>query len=66
MRWYRQRFPLYPIAKDIPVGALQQAADRGAQFQKPWRDFGVQPLLLIHRGEQTDRNHHEGLILRRP
>src|SRR6202022_1272505 len=49
-RWYRKRFPLQPIAEDISVGAIEHAADRGAQFQKPRRDLLVQPLLVIHRG----------------
>src|ERR1700721_632440 len=66
MRWYRQRFPFHPTVEDISVGALQQAADRDAQLQKLWRDVFVQPLLVIHRREQTDRDHHKGLVFRRP
>src|SRR5258708_40357922 len=63
---YRKRFSLQPIAEQLSVGALQQAADRGAQFQKLWRDLPVQPLLIIHCREQSDRDPDEGLILRRP
>src|SRR5258707_164014 len=63
---YRKRFSLQPIAEQLSVGAFQQAADRGAQFQKLWRDLPVQPLLIIHRGEKADRDPDEGLILRRP
>src|ERR1700733_6709170 len=66
VRRYRQRFPVHSAAEDIAVGAFQQTADRGAQFQKFRRDFGVQPLLVIHHGQQADRGHHEGLVLRRP
>src|SRR5260370_22314474 len=63
---YRKRFSFQPIAEQLSVGALQQAADRGAQFQKLWRDLPVQPLLIIHCREQSDRDPDEGLILRRP
>src|SRR5882762_6555621 len=66
MRWYRKRLALHAIAEDISVGALKHAADRGAQFQKSRRDLLVQPLLIIHRGQQTDRDDNVGLILRRP
>src|ERR1035437_4068961 len=48
-RGYRKRFPLQAIVEDISVGALQHAANSGAQFQKPRRDFLVQALLVIHR-----------------
>src|SRR5580698_4498394 len=56
-------FPLHPIAEDIAVGAFQEVADRDAQFQQPWRDFLVQALLVKHRRQQTDRDHHKSLIL---
>ena len=63
---YRKRLVLGAIAEQFAVGALQHAADRDAQFQKPRGDFLVQPLLVIHRGEKADRDHDEGLVLRRP
>src|SRR5258707_2011997 len=66
MCWYRKRLPFQPITEEFPVGALKQAADRGTQFQKPRGDLLVQPLLIIHRGQKTDRDHNECLILRRP
>src|SRR5882757_10762639 len=65
-RWYRKLFPLQPVAEDISVGAFKHAADRGTEFQKPRCDLLVQPLLIIHRGQQTDRDDNVGLILRRP
>src|SRR3979411_3263053 len=65
-RWQRKLFPLQPVAEDISVGAFKHAADRGAQFQKPRCDLLVQPLLIIHGGQQTDRDDNVGLILRRP
>src|ERR1700739_754874 len=64
--WYRQHFPFHPTVEDISVGALEQAAYRNAQLHKLRRDVPVQPLLVIHRREQTDRDDHKGLILRRP
>src|SRR5882672_2220002 len=66
LRRYRKRLALHAIAEDISVGALKHAADRDAQFQKPRRALLVQPLLIIHRGQKTDREHNECLILRRP
>src|ERR1700687_4674958 len=66
MRWYRKRFPLQPIAEELTVGAFEQAADRGAQLAHLRRDFLMEALVLIHRRQQADRHHDEGLILRRP
>src|SRR5664279_5417128 len=66
MDWHRKRLARRAIAEQFAVGALEHAADRGAQFENPWRDFLVQPLLVIHRGQKADRDHHEGLVLRRP
>src|SRR5258708_36150655 len=63
---YWKRLSLQPIVEEFSVAALKQAADRGAQVQKPRRDLLVQPLLIIHGREQTDRDRDEGLILRRP
>src|ERR1700738_3619258 len=60
----RKRFPLQPVAEEFAVGAFEQAADRGAQLQKPRRDLLVQSLFIVHRGQKADRHHHEGLILR--
>src|ERR1700722_9729182 len=65
-RWCRKRLAGYAIPEQISVDAFKHAADRGAQFQQPRRDLIVQPLLVIHRGQKTDRDHHEGLVLRRP
>src|SRR6202022_873009 len=66
MGWYRKRLTPRAIAEQFAVGALEHSADGGAQLQKPRRDLLVQPLLIVHRGQKTDRDHHEGLILRRP
>src|SRR6266436_75236 len=63
---HRKRFSLQPVVEEFSVGAFQQAADRGAQLQKPRRDVLVQPLLVIHCGQKADRDHDECLILRRP
>src|SRR5580692_3744857 len=62
----RKRLPLDPIAEQLPVRAVDHAADRGTQFQKLWRDLLVQPLLVIHRRQKPDRDHDESLVLRRP
>src|SRR5450756_1983597 len=62
----RQRFSLQPVVEEFAVGALQQAADRGAEFPHRRRHLPVQALLVIHRRQKPDRDHHEGLILRRP
>src|SRR6202048_157369 len=50
MGWNRKRLALPAMAEELAVGTLEHAADRGGQFQKPRRDFLVQPLLIIHRG----------------
>src|SRR5882672_1283413 len=63
---YRERLPLQPVAEELSVGALEQAADRRGQFPHPRRDFPMQPFLVKHRGEKSDRDHDECLILRRP
>src|SRR6202171_5784041 len=63
---YRKRFPLQPGAEEFSAGALKQPAARGAQFKKPRCDPLVHPLLIKHRRQQADRDHDEGLILRRP
>jgi len=66
MGLYRKRFSFQPVVEEFAVGAIKQTADCGAQFAQPRRDLPVQPLLIIHRGQQTDRDHHECLVLRRP
>ena len=63
---YRKRLSLQAIAEEFSVGALKHAADRGAQFEHSRRDLLVQALLVKHRGQKTDRDHNECLILRRP
>src|SRR5437868_1077571 len=55
-----------PVGEDVAVGAPEQASDRHAQFEHLRRDLLVQPLLIVHRGKQPDRDHDEGLVLRRP
>src|SRR6476620_1058623 len=64
--WHRKRFSFQPVGKDVAVGALEQAADRGAQFEHHRRYFAVQPFLIEHGGEKSDRRDDEGLVLRRP
>ena len=66
MGWHRKRFSFQPIAEEFSISALQQAADRGAQLQQPRRNLLVQPLLIKHRRQKTDRDDDEGLILRGP
>src|ERR1700687_2432436 len=66
MGWYRKRLALRAIVEEFSVGALKHCADRGAQFQKLWCDLLVQPLLVVHRRQKTDRDHNECLVLRRP
>src|SRR4029077_2719289 len=63
---HRERISRQPRAEDIAVGAFEQVADRSTQFDHQWRDLLVQPFLIIHRREKTNRRHHVGLILRRP
>ena len=64
MRRHWKRFSFQPVGEDVAIGALEQAADRGAQFEHHRRHFAVQPLLIEHRGEQADRRDDEGLVLR--
>src|SRR5271168_2149495 len=63
---YRNRFSLQPVVEDVAFGPLQKSAYRRAQRDHPRRDFLVQALLVIHRRQQADRDHDEGLVLRRP
>src|SRR4030081_260878 len=60
--WHRKRFSFQPVGEDVAVSALKQAADRGAQFEHDRRHFAVQPLLIEHRGEKSDRRDDEGLV----
>ena len=66
MCWHRKRLSFEPVGEDIAVGAFEQAADRGAQFEHPRRHFPVQPFFVEHRRQKPDRRHDEGLVLRRP
>src|SRR3954468_7662903 len=63
---HRQRFSFQPAGEDVAVGALEQAADRSAQFEHDGRHFAVHPLLIEHRRQQPDRCDDEGLVLRAP
>ena len=60
------RLVLQPIVKDFAVGMVEHARYGGAQFEHQRRDFLVQSRLVIHRRQQSDRDHDKGLILRRP
>src|ERR1700688_1329158 len=64
--WHRKRFARDPAGEEFRLGALEHAADRSAQLQKPRRYLPVQTLLIKHRRQKTDRDHNECLILRRP
>src|SRR5215468_738208 len=63
---HRKRLPVQPIVEDIALGAFEQAANGNAQLDHPRRHLFVQPLLIEHRRQQPDRDHDEGLVLRRP
>ena len=60
------RFTRDTVVEDIAFSAFHQAAERTAEREHQRRDFGMQPLLVIHRGQKADRDHDECLILRRP
>ena len=60
------RFTRDAVVEDVAFRAFHQTAERATEFEHQWRDFGMQPLLVIHRREKTDRDDHEGLVLRRP
>src|SRR6202048_4700246 len=66
MGCYRKRLSLQPVVEEFSVAAFKQAADRGAQLQKLWGHLLVQPRLIIHGREKSDRDRDEGLVLRRP
>ena len=48
----------------LPVPSCRPSAEAEREHQR--RDFGMQPLLVIHRRQQPDRDDDEGLVLRRP
>src|SRR5262249_45969530 len=62
----RNRLPLEPVVEEIAFPAFEQRADRGTEVDHQRRDVLIQPLLVVHRRQQSDRHHDEGLILRRP
>src|SRR4029077_6261419 len=62
----RNRLPLEPVVEEIAFSAFEQFADRGTELKHQRRDIPVQTLLVVHRRQQPDRHHDEGLILRRP
>src|ERR1700692_235408 len=63
---YRKRLVLHAIAEQSGLAALEHDSDRRTQLQKPRGDLLVQPLLIIHCGQKTDRDDDIGLVLRRP
>src|SRR5215475_10616426 len=63
---HRKRLAIQPVVEEIAVGAFEQAADGGSQFDHLRSHLTVQPLLVKHRRQQPDRHHDEGLVLRRP
>src|SRR6516225_4607177 len=62
----RKRLALQAAVEQLAFGAFEQAADRNPQLDHPRRHLLVQPLFVIHRREQPDRDHDIGLVLRRP
>src|SRR5262249_48562780 len=60
----RNRLPLEPVVEEIAFPAFEQGADRGAELDHQRRHIPVQPLLVVHRRQQPDRHHDEGLISR--
>src|SRR5581483_7425839 len=62
----RNRLPLEPVVEEIAFSAFEQGADRSAELDHQRRHVLVEPLLVVHRRQQPDRHHDEGLILRRP
>src|SRR4051794_37726348 len=63
---YRKRLLVQPVAEDVAFRALEQATDRLAQCEHRSRHLLMQPRFIVHRGQQSDRDHHIGLVLRRP
>src|ERR1700749_1240452 len=62
----RNCLPLQPVVEEIAFSAFEQLADRRSQLNHQRRNFAVQPLLVVHRRQQANRHHDDGLILRRP
>src|SRR5215813_261464 len=62
----RNRLPLEPVVEEIALSAFEQRANRGTELDHQRRHVLVQPLLVVHRRQEPDRHHDEGLILRRP
>src|SRR5215813_9025272 len=62
----RNRLPLEPVVEEIAFSAFEQRADHRTKVNHQRRHVPVQSLLVVHRGQQPDRHHDEGLILRRP
>src|SRR3954452_12991168 len=63
VRRHSDRFSLQPVGKDVAV-AFDQRGDGGGKIKHPRRYLLVHPLLVIHRRQQADRDHHIGLVLR--
>src|SRR3954471_12140421 len=59
---YRKRLSFDTVGEDVALGAFEQAAERSTKLEHQRRHFLVQPLLIEHGGEQTDRRDDEGLI----
>src|SRR5215467_5183847 len=62
----RKRLAVEPVVEDVAFGAFEQTADGYSQFDHLRSHLLVQPLLVKHCRQQSDRDHDEGLILRRP
>src|SRR6195952_3079985 len=62
----RQRFFVHAAAEEIAFRILDQRTDRNTQLTHLRRDLAVQPRLVEHRRQQSDRDHHKRLVLRRP
>src|SRR5215472_1722369 len=63
---HRKRLPVQTIVEDVALAAFEQPADGNAELDHGRRHVPVQPLLVEHRRQQSDRHHDEGLVLRRP
>src|SRR5262249_37396973 len=62
----RNRLPLEPVVEEIAFSAFEQLADRGTELDHQRRNILVEPLFVVHRRQEPDRHHEEGLISRRP
>src|SRR6516164_5244568 len=61
-----KRLALQAVVEEIAFSAFEQPADGNSQFDHQRGHILVQPLLVEHRRQQPDRDHDEGLVLRRP